>query len=146
MTMSMTDLEPPDIDPAAARVQIGREPGSGLEYGSHAFAREITTYLGQLLHEDLAPPVYRCNPFDRLPCAVAESFTFTAAGYQVLVIAFEDRRGLPAYALHLGNVRVEFELTHYGEYSWQVARGLWTAIRDRPPLTTAPSGTAGGQA
>jgi hypothetical protein len=44
-------------------------------------------------------------------------------------------------------VRVEFELTHYGEYGWQVARGLWTAIRDRPPRTTAaPSGTAGGQA
>lgn len=147
MTMSMTDLEPPDIHPAAARVQISANPASGYEYGAHMFAREITTYLGQLLHEDLAPPVYRCNPVDRLPCACAESVTFTAGGYQVLVIAFEDARGLPAYALHLDNVRVVFELTHYGEYGWQVARGLWMAIRDRQPLTAAaPSVRPGGRA
>jgi len=142
--VSMTDLRPPAIEPDATPEQISAHPPEHSEYGAHMVGREITTYLGQLLHEDITAPVYRCNPFDRRPCAQAQSYEFTAAGHQVLIVCFEDGRRLPAYAVHLGRERVTFELTHYGEYGWQLARGLWIAIRDRPPVAndSAPSGPA----
>lgn len=137
--MSMTDLPPPAIEPDATPQPISAHPPEHVESGAHLVGREITTYLGQLLHEDITAPLYRCNPFDRRACPQAQSYEFTTAGHHVLIICFEDRRGLPAYAVHLGRERVEFELTHYGEYGWQLALGVWIAIRDRPPATTTPA-------
>jgi hypothetical protein len=137
--VSMTDLQPPAIEPDAKPQQISPHPPEHAEFGAHTLGREITTYLGQLLHEDITAPVYRCNPFDRRPCAQAQSYEFTAAGHQVLIVCFQDGRGLPAYAVQLGREPVTFELTHYGEYGWQLARGVWMAIRDRPAVTDAPA-------
>lgn len=148
--MSMTDLQPPAIEPDATPVQISTHPPEHAEHGAHLLGREITGKLGQLLHEDLTAPVYRCNPFDRRPCPQAQSYEFTAAVHQVLIICFEDARQLPAYAVHLDGERVTCELTHYGEFGWQLAREVWIAIRDRPPVpdASAPSrpAAAGGAA
>lgn len=142
--MSMTDLRPPAIDPDATPVQISTYPPEHTEHGAHILGREITTYLGQLLHEHIPAPLYRCNPFDRRPCAQAQSYEFTTVGHQVLIICFEDARQLPAYAVHLDGERVTCELTHYGEYGWQLARELWIAVRDRPPVrvVSVPSAPA----
>lgn len=136
--MSLLDYEPPAIEPDAEAVQIDTVSAE-LEYGSHTFGRELTTFCGQLLHEQITPPIYRCNPSDHRACPYAMSYEFTAAGHRVRVVAFEDPRGLPAYAIWLGAERVDFELPRFGEYAWQVALGIWTAIRDRPPATTTLS-------
>ncbi|WP_306211084.1 hypothetical protein [Actinoplanes sp. RD1] len=145
--MSLIDYEPPAIEPDAEPVQIDTV-SADLEYGSHTFGRQLTTFLGQLLHEQITPPVYRRNPSDRRACPYAMSYEFTAAGHRVRVVAFEDPRGLPAYAIWLGGERVDFELPRFGEYAWQVALGVWTAIRDRPPAhtTTCTADGAGSAA
>jgi hypothetical protein len=134
----MTDLQAPLIEPDATPVQISAHGSEYAEPGTHMVGREITGKLGQLLDEDVPAPVYRCNPFDRRPCPQTRSFEFTAAGHRVLIICFEDARHLPAYAVHLNGERVTCELTHYGEYGWQLAREVWRAIRDRPPVPDAP--------
>lgn len=148
--VSMTDLQPPAIEPDATPVQISTYPPEHAEPGAHMLGREITSKLGHLLHEDLPTPLYRCNPFDRRPCAQAQSYEFTAAGHRVLIICFEDARQLPAYAIHLDGQRVTCELTHHGDYGWQLACELWIAIRDRPPVPEAsaalPPAAAAGAA
>lgn len=127
--------EPPILEADAYTQQISVEPRPG-EYGVHTFGRAISTYLSELLHTTVAPPVYRENRWDQRKVPQASTFELTVDDHTVLITKFEvkyplNRDTLPAYAIALDGQRLPFELSSYRDVDWQLARTLWIAITDQ---------------
>ena len=126
--------EPPELADDAYTQQITAEPTGG-ELGVHTFGRAVAAHLTRLLTVPVAAPVYRENRQDRRRLPKASTYTFTLDANAVLITMFEVKHALirgtmPAYAIHLGGVRVPFELTGYRDVDWQLARTIWIAISD----------------